>query len=84
MKIHDIQRLCIPRYIEILAKEPEKRKIYVDLIFSHKINKIVHILSTEYINIWYAACAIDTRYTRSYTESTTQRSGGQVYVYRDY
>lgn len=33
MKIHVMQKVCIMRYIDTLAKEPKKRKFYPDLIF---------------------------------------------------
>ena len=65
MKIHVIQKVCIIRYTDTLAKEPEKRKIYADLIFLRHACRIIHRLSTEYINIWYAERTLDTRYTRS-------------------
>jgi hypothetical protein len=33
MKIHVMQKVCIMRYTDTLAKEPEKGKFYADLIF---------------------------------------------------
>ena len=62
MKIHGMQKVCIMRYTDTLAKEPEKGKFYADLIFITVRCRLVHRLSTEYINIWYAETPLDTKY----------------------
>jgi hypothetical protein len=63
MFIQVMQRVCRDCFDVTLARKPVSRSFYVLLIFGYIFATIVHTLSTEYINIWYATSSIDTKYS---------------------
>ena len=65
MFIHVIQRICNSRCYVTLARILNLRGLYIFLIFGFVFLTIVHSLSTEYINIWYARSSIDTKDRKS-------------------
>ena len=49
-----MQNLCNSCYEDIRVKNAKKHQFDRNLIFYSAILVIIHRLSTEYINIWYA------------------------------
>jgi len=62
MKIQGIHLLYIRFGFLLFAKTPKSRILYVFFTFGLIFDKIVHRLSTEYINIWYSIPSLDTIY----------------------
>ena len=61
--IHDMQLVCSYCCDVTLARKRNRGLLDVVLIFGYIFRTIVHSLSTEYINIWYARSSIDTKYS---------------------
>ena len=63
MFIHVMQPVCKSCYCVLLARIVNLRVLYIFLIPGFFFFAIIHSLSTEYINIWYARSSIDTKYS---------------------
>lgn len=63
MFIHVMQTVCSCCCYVTLARTVNIRRLYIFLIIGFFFLVIIHILSTEYINIWYARSSIDTKYS---------------------
>ena len=54
--------ICSYSCVVTLTRSAILRGLNIFLIFGSISYAIIHSLSTEYINIWYACSSIDTKY----------------------